>query len=222
MLVRDSDTIFLVSVDPVLARGDLRAVLARLRENWPPARLVRLLASPHCAVAKTAAVCLGLTGSMEHCPELIALLGHADERVAAAAENGLWSVWMRAGSERGRAALMVAVQRLRAGQIEAALRLLRILVKVEGSFAEAHHQQAIALHSLERCDEAEAAYQKTLGLNPYHFAAVAGLGHICVERGDYAGALGHYRRAVQIHPRLAGVREIVPRLEAALERRVVA
>jgi len=55
LLVRDSDTIFLVSVDPVLARGDLRAVLARLRENWPPARLVRLLASPHCAVAKTAA-----------------------------------------------------------------------------------------------------------------------------------------------------------------------
>lgn len=221
-MLRDSERAFLISIDPPLAANDLAVVLARLGASWPPERLLTLLASPRPAVVKAAATCVGLTGSMEHCSRLAALLGHADEQVATAAEDALWMIWMRAGSEPGCRQLRTAVQRLREGEIEAALRLLGSLTAAEGSLAEAHHQQAIAWHSLERYGEAEAAYRKTLALNPYHFAAVAGLGHVCAHRGDFAGALHHYRRALEIHPRLTEIREIVPQLEAALEKRVVA
>lgn len=221
-MVDDSDTVFLVAIDPPLACGDLPTVLARLRQSWPPAHLVQLLASPLPAVVKTATTCLGLTGSMQHCRQLVALLGHADEQVASTAEDALWGIWMRAGSEQANAQLRVAVEQLSEGDSEAALRLLQVLTAAEGSFAEAHHQQAMALHSLERYDEAEAAYQQTLALNPYHFAAAAGLGHIGIQRGDYAGALRYYHRALHIHPRLTEIREIVPQLEAALQHRIVA
>jgi len=221
-VVSDSDTVFLVSIDPPLACGDLPTVLARLRESWPPPRLVELLVSPVPAVVKTAAICLGLTGSMQDCHQLVSLLGHADEHVASAAEDALWNIWMRAGSERANAALRAAGEPLREGDSETALGRLKELTAEEDSFAEAHHQQAIALHALERYEQAEASYQRALTLNPHHFAAAAGLGHICVQRGDYAGALRYYHRALHIHPRLTEIREIVPQLEAAVRHRVVA
>ena len=221
-MVSDSDRAFLIAVDPPLAAGDLPAALARLRANWPPERLVELTASPLEAVAKLAATCLGLTGSMEHCRRLAALLGHADEQVVVAAEDALWSIWMRAGSADGNRRLGIAVQRLQTGEFESALGVLRELIALEPTLAEAHHQQAIALHSLGRHEEAEEAYQAALDRHPHHFAAAAGRGHICVERDDYAGALDFYKRALKIHPRLAGIREVVPQLEAALHKRDVA
>jgi tetratricopeptide (TPR) repeat protein len=217
-----SDTAFLAAIEPPLLAGDLPVVLARLRADWPPERLAELLASPLSAVAGAAAICLGLSGSMQHCQGLVSTLRHTDERVAAAAENALWTIWMRAGSENACARLRVAVRQLEGGEIEAALVTLRDLIAAEGSMAEAYHQQAIALHSLERYEEAEAVYQQTVALNAYHFAAVAGLGHVCTQRGDWAGALGYYRQALRINPRLTDIREIVPQLETAIQKRVVA
>lgn len=218
----EPDTLFLISIDPPLACGDLRAVLVRLRESWPPERLVELFASPLAPVVKTAATCLGLTGTARHCGRLAALLKHSDEQVARAAENALWSIWMRAGSEDANGQLAAAVEQHKTGDFGAALRVLDALLKAEGSFAEAHHQRGLALHSLERYEEAGLAYQQALALNPHHFAALAGLGHICAEQDDFAGALRYYRRALDIHPRLTEIGEIVPQLEAALKRRVVA
>lgn len=221
-VVSDSDRAFLIAIDPPLVSGDLPAVMARLRANWPPGRLAELTASPLEAVARLAATCLGLTGSMEHCERLAALLGHADEQVAAAAENALWSIWMQAGSAEAHRQLSTAIQCLQQAELERALGLLGELIAAEPALAEAYHQRALALQSLERYDEAEAAYQAALERNPYHFAATAGLGHIRAERGDYSGALDFYKRALKIHPRLAGIREIVPQLEAALDKRDVA
>lgn len=221
-MLRDSEAAFLIAIEPPLAGGELPVALARLRANWPPQRLVELTASPLSRVIKAAARCLGLTGSMQHCERLVSLLGHPDEEVASAAEDALWSIWMQAGSAETTAQLRDAVQQLGAGATEAALGLLEALTAREGSLAEAHHQQALAMHSLERYEEAEAAYQRTLALNRYHFAAVAGLGHVCVQRGDFAGALRYYRHALDIHPRLAEIRQILPQLEAAIQRRVVA
>jgi tetratricopeptide (TPR) repeat protein len=221
-VARDLDTVFLISIEPPLWRGDWAVLLARLREGWPPAKLVELLASPLSAVARVAATCLGMTGTMEHCPPLVSLLGHADPEVAAAAEDALWCIWMRAGSAHADARLTAAVQCLDEGDGEAALGLLQGLAAEEDCFAEAFHQQALVLHTLERYDEAEASYQQAIELNPYHFAAVAGLGHLCVQRGAFAAALRYYHWALHIHPRLMEIREIVPQLEAAVERRGVA
>lgn len=218
----DADTLFLISIDPPLASGDLRAVLSRLRESWPPERLVALLASPLTSVVRAAARCLGLVGSMCHCQPLVALLRHSDEQVVGAAEDALWSIWLRAGSEAANEQLAVAVEHIRNGRLEAALSVLDELWHSAGSFAEVHHQRGLVLHWLERYEQARAAYQRAVELNPCHFAALAGLGHICVEQDDFASALRYYRQALAIHPRLAEIEQIVPQLEAALSRRVVA
>jgi len=213
---------FLSSVEPSFARGDLAALLARLEENWPPRVLEDLLSHRSPSVARLAAACLGMTGSMRHCPKLAALLSHPDAGVAAAAENALWNIWMRTGSGPGVQQLARAVGRIREGRFVEALAVLDDLALSEPRFAEVHHQRALALHSLERLPDAAEAYRRVAELNPWHFAAIAGLGHVCGQQGDLAGALRYYRDALKINPRLPDLQEIVPQIQAALERRNVA
>jgi len=213
---------FLDQIQPALARGELSLVLTRLAREWPPSRLTGLLDCPAPGVVALAARCLGLIGTMRHSPALAALLGHENEAVVKAAEDALWSIWMRSGSPEANRALAAAVEQVRREDLDTAADMLEKLTAAEPGFAEAHHQRALTLHSLGRIEPAEGAYREALRLNPYHYAAAAGLGHICVERGDLGGALQHYRSALHVHPRLAEIREFVLQLEAAVQRRVVA
>lgn len=213
---------FLHEIQPVLAGGDLGLALARLAERWPPSRLTELLDSPAPTVVALAARCLGLIGAMRHSPALVGLLGHEDDAVVRAAEDALWSIWMRSGSAEANRTLVAAMEQLRRDELSVAAAMLEKLTAAEPGFAEAHHQWALTLHSLGRIESAEGEYREALRLNPYHYAAATGLGHICVERDDLSAALLHYRSALHIHPRLAEIREFIPQLEAAVQRRVVA
>jgi tetratricopeptide (TPR) repeat protein len=213
---------FAESVGPLLESGDLPALINLLEEQWPPESLAVLLASSSPAVRSRAARCLGLTGSMSYCRHLADLLGHADQGVAKAAEDALWHIWMQAGSAAARQRLARAVGHIRAQDYQAAVAALDALLAVEPTFAEAHHQRAIALCFLGQPEAAAEAYQQTLGLNPHHFVAAVGLGHSYVERGDVRRALKLYRLALQLHPGLGEIREAVEQIETALRKRDVA
>ncbi len=213
---------FTESVGPLLESGDLPALITLLGQQWPPESLTALLASSPPAVSSGAARCLGLTGSMSCCRHLAGLLGHADQAVAKAAEDALWHIWMQAGSAAARHRLAQAVEHIRAQDYKAAVAVLDALLAAEPTFAEAHHQRAIALCFLEQPEAAAEAYQQVLGLNPHHFAAALGLGHTYVERGDVRRALELYRLALQIHPGLSEIREAVEQIKTALRKRDVA
>jgi tetratricopeptide (TPR) repeat protein len=213
---------FVENVQPMLASGRLTAAAAHLREHWPSPVLHALLSSSSGSVVGLAARCLGLVGDLEDARQLSCLLGHPSRDVAQAAEDALWSVWMRAAGETACEELMAAMRVGEGGEHRAAIAALSVLCESRPDFAEAHHQRALALHAVDEIERAEAAYREALRLNPLHFAAAAGLGHVCIQRGDLAGALRHYRRALHLHPRLDEIREVVPQLDAALERRVVA
>jgi tetratricopeptide (TPR) repeat protein len=213
---------FAEAVAAPLERGDLAGVLAALQRRWSCADLLDLLFFGDSRVVRMATRCLGLIGDSRHCCPLVSLLGHNDPQIVAAAEDALWHVWMRAGRPRSNKLLAVAVADIRDQNFEGALRALEEIISEEPDFAEPHHQRGIVLHSLDRLDEAESAYAAALRLNPHHFAAAAALGHVCAQRGDLRGALRGYRGALHIHPQLQEIREIVPKLEAAIRRRDVA
>ncbi len=213
---------FLASVHPLLERGDCRTLLSVLDENWPPATLRALLKCDTPAIQQTAARCLALTGSTADADALAELLRDGDSAASQEAEDALWSVWMRAGSPRANQRLAQGADYLRDERADEAIACLRDLTDDEPAFAEAHHQLALALHSAGRLEEAAAEYRRACELNPRHFAAWCGLGHVCSEQHNFAGALENYRAALHIHPGLAEIREVVPQLEAAVARRSVA
>jgi len=222
LVVPDRTAFFLTTAGSLLERRDASALQAVVTENWSRDDLLGFARDAVPAVARTAAGCLGVVGSMEDCPALVPLLGHKDDTVAAAAEDALWCIWFRAGSATAIEQVSLALDHIRSGRTGQGVRLLRTLTRVEPAYAEAHHQLGLAHHAADELDAAERAYRNAVELNRYHFAAMCGLGHVAAQRGDLREALDWYRRALTIHPRLAEIREIVPLLAAAVSRRDVA
>lgn len=214
---------YMNEIEPLLRTGRLSSAAERLCRDWPAGLLAEMLTVPlGPEVSRCLVEGLGLVGTEAHCGRLIPLLAHKNSIVADAAEDALWRIWMRCNSGAVREQLAAAIGLMDQGRFEEALDLLEPLAQAEPTCTEAHHQLGIAYHALERPEKAQAAYERAVTLNPCHFAARAALGHLCVERGDYDGALRHYREAITMNPRLSEIREIVPKLEAALKRRSVA
>lgn len=220
--MHEQESSFLTQVGPLVDRRDYSAILLATQEVWPARKCVEFLNSALAEVVRVAAVCLGCIGSTAHVRQLVRLLDHASPAVAVAAEDALWTIWMRGGSSEGNEALGRAIRAIREERFESSLAILNPLCMNEPEFAEAHHQRGIALHSMDRLEEAETAYADAVRSNPYHFAAVAGLGHASAQLGDYEAALRYYRAALVVHPGLTDLREVLPSLEAAVARRVVA
>jgi len=221
-VLSQADRAFITDIEPPLLAGELSVVIARLRSTWPPERLIELSASLSNDVVKLAVLCLGISGAASHCEHLAAFLKHDDDGVSSAAETAFWSVCLNDYTDDAHDRLNQAVGCMKENRHAEALNLLDALIAAEPDKAEAYHQRALALHSLERYADAETAYLAALSRNPHHFAAMAGLGHVHVEREQYREALDFYKRALDIYPRLEEIREIAPRLEAALHDREVA
>lgn len=207
---------------PAFEQRDYVAADRLLREAWSAPELFEFLNSTQPELVQFAAWSLGIIGDADASCRLVALLGHRDPAVGEVAEESLWHLWMRAGSPEAVDHLALGVRALRSGNDLIALDIFRRVCEFEPEFAEAHHQRGLALHGLERVDEAVPAYAEATRHNRYHFAAYAALGHIAIERDDYPAALAYYRRALHLHPRLAEIREILPALEAAVADRIVA
>lgn len=211
---------FLSTVVPLISRGDIASVLLHLSKDWSRRELLEFLSAAHDAVARSAAQCLGYVGSAADAEALGRLLRHASAEVAAAAEDSLWSIWMRAAGPAARQALASAMRFNDAGEPEAALALLGDVCKERPDFAEAHHQRGLILLGIEAYDAARDAFVLALSFNPLHFSAAASLGHIAIEKGRLADALQQYRAALTIYPHLTDIAEILPDLQRAVERRV--
>ncbi len=213
---------FLATVEPLLRRGDLRALLARLRENWPVERLLELLRDRNASVIAAAAKCLGYVGSPAEQSALVRLLSDPRARVVRAAEEALWHLWLRAGSPDADRELLEAVRLIGQNRLAEARELLESLTLREPLLAEAHHQLGLVASLSDDLPAARAAHEMAVGLNPLHYAAWVELGHIAVLEGRLEEALHAYERALKIHPRLESIREVVPRLRALVSERSVA
>ncbi|MFO0837806.1 MAG: hypothetical protein U1D55_04720 [Phycisphaerae bacterium] len=212
---------FLSALGPLLRAADTAAALDALIA-YPPCILVNLLNPTDAELLAVAIEALRMTGSIAECDPIVPFLAHQDPAIAAAAENALWSIWMRAGSAAGNRRLARAMRQIQADQHYQARQSLMDLTVDEPQFAEAHHQLGLVLSLIERGDDALLSLRRALRLNPLHFAAASGIGHIHAMRGELADALRNYRRSLQIHPNQPDLREVLPQLEAAVRRSAVA
>ncbi len=153
-----------------------------------------------------------------------ATLGHAlvdiDRGVRMIAENGIRSLWCRWGTSSQRRRLNTVIRMNSAPQPprrrpppEASH-----LIDTAGELAEAWNQRAVAYFGLGQFDESIRDCQQTLELNPYHFAAAAGMGQCHLQLGDRRSALESFRWAVRLNPGLETARVQVQHLERTLHR----
>ncbi len=182
---------------------DEAGLLRYLRSSWRTTVLIKLLAHDNAAEVKVAATCLGILGDPIATSALIAALPYEDAVVTEMAEFALWTIWFK---ERGPAAeaLLRTVPNL---GYTRAIEVLNALVDKYPDWAEPYNQRAIVNYEEELFVSAADDCRETLSIQPHHFGAWAGLGHSNSQLGLYSEAFDCYRRALEIHPRLGGVRQ---------------
>jgi tetratricopeptide (TPR) repeat protein len=104
-----------------------------------------------------------------------------------------------------------------AGDENTAARLAAAMTRLAPGFAEGWHVRALLQERAGDDKGALASLQKTVGLNPRHFAALAELGDKLSEYGDKDGALKLFRRALQLDPQFEDLRRRVDALTRNVE-----
>ncbi|GAB4127248.1 tetratricopeptide repeat protein [Thermopirellula anaerolimosa] len=179
--------------------------------------LQRLLAHPMRELRRAAALALGYLGDYESNAALGKALSDPDRNVRLLAETSIRKVWMRFGSESQRRELTGIVRLNAAHRYQEVIQRAGRLIEKEPNFAEAYNQRAIAHFSLGDFAESIRDCRMTLELNPYHFAAAAGLGQAYLELQDPVAALESFHRALKLNPDLEAVRVQVARLQRLIE-----
>lgn len=200
---------FVRQVRPILERKDADPLVRCLNRHWSGNRLRHLLSCGHRDAAKVALLCLSLTGTMEDNAAVARLLHDDDAYTASLAEHALWSIWFHAGDERANAMLRRAVLLMSENQLDRAIALSTAIANRPPRFAEAYNQIALACFLKGDYIRGIVNCKKTLRLNPYHFGAMAGLGHCYAATAQLTKALEAYHDALQINPRMQGIRQTI-------------
>jgi len=148
---------------------------------------------------------------------LLAELADPENRAWRRTERALLARWSLSGSaamdlllERGRRAMAE-------GEIATAIEHLTALTDHAPDFAEGWNARATAFYMAGQFGPSIADIARTLALNPAHFGALAGLGHIFQALEQPERALQAYRAALAIHPHKPELQDAIATLEAALK-----
>ena len=141
------------------------------------------------------------------------LLACPGPAVATPIEDAIWDVWMYDSHEGAELALEKACADIGARRFDIAETRLATLVRRRPDWAEAWNKLATLLYLMERDDESVAAIHRTLEIEPRHFGALCGFGEILRARGNTEAACLAFGRALRVHPRLGGIRQILLALQ---------
>jgi len=134
-------------------------------------------------------------------------------------ENRIWSVWAAAGGDTA-ALLMTRVRIATEGKdVDLAIKLLTAIIDIKPDYVDAWNRRA-TLYFLKRDYESAMADLRTvLQREPRHFGAWAGLGMILHDVGDDRHALAAFRRAVELHPHMERIPDLIKKLTESVEGR---
>ena len=131
---------------------------------------------------------------------LAELAAAKDDAQARAVEDRLWNFWRSFGDAQSQRLLEASKQAQLSFDYGHALIALEELVKHQPQFAEGWNQLAYVLFLAGSYDASLEALDKTLELEPMHYAALAGKGIILIQQGKEAEAQAPLKRALAIDP----------------------
>ena len=191
--------------------GFRRDVDARYNEGT----LCRIVQNGDVQARRSAVLALGIGGSIGSNAVVAKGLKDADPTVRSLAANALWAIWGRADTPENNAALDEVQALIARGRLDEAIKKSNALIARASGFAEAINQRAIAHYLGGHLAESAGDCRRVLELNPYHFGALSGLGQCQIRLGQKDQAIRTFRRALDLQPYSADLRETIAALEAA-------
>jgi tetratricopeptide (TPR) repeat protein len=191
----------------------MRAFRAGVRKRYTEGTLQRILATGEARARRAAALALGLVGTIDSNAATALALRDTDPLVQRFAADALWEIWFRGGTPEQNIRLHEAAVNPDPAAARAAI---DDLIARAPHYAEAYNQRAIAFFKRGEFARAVEDCETVLRLNPFHFAAAAGMGQCLLKLGKHRGALRAFRIALEINPTLEHLRETIRSLESTL------
>ena len=197
--------------------GDDAKLKQLLNANYLEADLVTYLHSKDALLGRAAGAALRLIGTPEVIPALVEALKNDDSGTRYNAEYALWEIWSHSGDDAVDAMLKDGKNLLKDEAYQQAVERFTTVIETAPSFAEGYNQRAIAYFMLEEWSKAIRDCKQTISLNPDHFGAFAGMGHVYVRLGKIDEAIAAYKQALVINPNLISIAEAILRLRSQTE-----
>ncbi len=199
-----------------LSDSDTARFIASVAGRYSVATLERLVQHGDVYSRRAAALALGLIGDGRCNAVLGPFLRSVDRKLRMVVDDALRAIWLREGSIGERQTLERIVRLNECANFTLAKELATQSIESFDQSPELYHQRSLALFQLDETEDAIADCLKAIQLNPYHYAAMIGLGHCYVEIDDLPQALKWFRLAVEVYPDLEPVRAQIRRLERAI------
>jgi tetratricopeptide (TPR) repeat protein len=180
-----------------------------LQAETPREQALASLDSSDPSVRREAVTQLGLNGEMADADALLAALYDDDAGVRAAAEHGVWQVWMRSGDPDVDTLLKRGIRHMEDRQMGQAVDAFTRVIDKRPDFAEGWNKRATAYYLMGDTDQSLKDCDEVIKRNPNHFGAMSGYGLIYLQRGELERALEYFERALEINPNMEGVEQSV-------------
>jgi tetratricopeptide (TPR) repeat protein len=148
-----------------------------------------------------------------------ALKAAPDAAAAKAIEDRIWAVWIISPSDTANLLMTRVKTAIENQNLDLALSLLNAIITIKPDYVEAWNRRATIHYMRKEFNESLADIRQILAREPRHFGALAGLGLIMQELGDDKRALEIYRRALELHPHLPKIPELIKSLTEKVEGR---
>jgi len=148
-----------------------------------------------------------------------ALKAAPDAASAKQVESRIWALWVASGSDTANLLMTRVKTAIEANDLNLAVQLLDAVVKIKPDYIEAWNRRATIHYMRKEFSESLQDIRQVLIREPRHFGALSGLGMILQEFGDEKRALEAFRRALEIHPNLQKIPDMVKTLSEKVEGR---
>lgn len=148
-----------------------------------------------------------------------ALKAAPSAEAAKAIEQRIWALWMVSPSDTATLLMTRVKVAVDAKNLDLAVRLLSSIIDIKPDYVEAWNRRATIYFMQKDYNRSMADIRQVLAREPRHFGALSGLGLILQDFGDDKRALDAYRRALDIHPYLPRIPDLVKTLTQKVEGR---
>ncbi len=152
--------------------------------------------------------------------ELFVQLQEAKNPAAASnAESEIWAIWHETPDAGSLEIMRDARMALEGNDFGSAIDFLDRLVASKPNYAEAWNQRAIVLYLAEDYAGSLRDIEQTLVLEPRHFGALSGRGHVYLRLEEPELALQAFESALYINPWMANIRSQIEMIRAYVDSR---
>lgn len=164
---------------------------------------------------------LAKLASMQVMPALVQALHDDDERVRVAAQEVMWTIWLRSGNNQIDTLMAEGIRLMEAEQYPEAVEVFDQIIAHAPQFAEGYNKRATVYYLMLEFEKSIADIHRTLEMNPVHFGALSGMGLCYLGLVEPRQALEWFERAVSVNPNMDTIQSYIRQIQEFLRNQTL-